>query len=193
MKDDNVDNTAEYRKQELQIDSLIKAQSIQIKAYAESNFDAPQQDTIKVPYNYIDNSTERGIWYSIESIPTDTTYEYQITNGNSIIFPKAKVKYSVSGLNGDLYIEDAEGSTYELGAAGNPNVINAIWRIAFLPSTIRYNGNNYPVGGLTNKGLKVGSKIQVVTPSYWAFGAQTIGKIPGNTPLVYEFEVLEIN
>lgn len=195
MKDsDPVDNTEQYREIEARVDSVLSKQQDAIEAYALAEFDNPVQDTVKIPLNYLGKDVERGIWYDVISEPTDDEYEYEV-NSTGLVYPTVKVKYSVKSLTtGDTYIEDASGSAYVLGGSNaNPNVINQTWMNAFFPYSLSYNGQTLYPKGLTKDGLKTGSKIKVVTPSVWAFDTQNVGDIPANTPLVYEFEVLEIN
>lgn len=71
--------------------------------------------------------------------------------------------------------------------------MNNVWVYAFFPYSIRFNGNDEIIGGLTKDGLKKGSIFRMVTPSYWAFDTRTnIKDIPADSPLIYEFEVLAI-
>ncbi|NQD69734.1 hypothetical protein HP439_03235 [Sphingobacterium shayense] len=194
MKDnDPIDNTEQYRKIEERVDSVLTSQKTQIEAFANSEFENPIKDSIKITLSYLDKTVERGIWYEVTSEPTDDSYEYEIS-GQNLVYPSVKVKYSVKSLTGTTYKEDATGSTYVLGGSNaNANIINQIWGISFFPYSIDYNGQTYYPKGLTKEGLKTGSKIRVVAPSVWAFDTQNVGDIPANTPLVYEFEVLDID
>jgi len=74
--------------------------------------------------------------------------------------------------------------------------MTAAWFYSFYPYSIELNAQERVLGGLTEEGLKVGSKFAVVVPSYLAYGSVSkttdLGTIPANSPLVYEFEVLEI-
>lgn len=191
---DPIDYTEQNRKIEARVDSVLDAQKEATEAYALAEFDNPVQDTVLFPLDYLGKDVERGIWYDVISEPTDDEYEYEV-NSTGVVYPTVKVKYSVKSLTtGETYIEDAAGSAYVLGGANaNPNVINQIWQTAFFPYSLSYNGRTLYANGLTKDGLKTGSKIKVVTPSVWAFDTQNVGDIPANTPLVYEFEVLDIN
>ena len=194
MKDnDPIDNTEQNRQIEKRVDSVLTSQKTQIEAFANSEFENPVKDTIELKLSYLGKDVERGIWYEVISEPTDDSYEYEVTSSGYVI-PSVKVKYSVKSLTGTTYKEDATGSTYVLGGSNaNANVINQVWVNSFFPYSIDYNGQTYYPRGLTKEGLKTGSKIRVVTPSVWAFDTQNVGDIPANTPLVYEFEVLDID
>ncbi len=193
MKDsDPIDNSEQYRQIEARIDSVLTSQKTDIEAFANSEFDNAIKDTVEMALTYLGKDVERGIWYEVISEPTDDSYEYEV-NSSGYVIPSVKVKYSVKSLSGTTYIEDTTGTTYELGGSNaNANVINQTWVNSFFPYSIAYNGKTFYTKGLTEKGLKTGSKIKVVTPSVWAFDTQTVGKIPANEPLVYEFEVLDI-
>ena len=41
-------------------------------------------------------------------------------------------------------------------------------------------------------GLKVGEKAQLVCPPEYAYGSRQMGKIPANTPLLFQVEVVSI-
>lgn len=194
MESDNTDYEAEARKEEQRVDSVLTAQRAAIQAYAAAEFESPREDTVVIPLPRIGKNPKRGIWYEIVSQPTDDSYEYKVNNaGTGLIYPIVKVKYKVSNLSGTVLKADETGSSYSMGSNANNTVVNPIWYYSFFPYSLRYNGQDIKVLGLTEKGLKKGSKIRLVTPSYWAFDNRTVGDIPGNQPLVYEFEVLEIS
>lgn|SRR5690606_24080813 len=192
--DDPIDNTEEYRKIEQRVDSVLTKQKVAIEAYVQNELLNAVEDTVTINLTYLDKVVKRGIWYQIDAEPTDDSFEYEVT-GSGYTIPNAKVKYSVKNLEGTTtYKEDTAGSSYVLGGSNaNPSVFNQVWQSSFYPYSIDYNGNTMYPKGLTKEGLKKGSKITVVTPSIWAFDTQNVGDIPANTPLVYEFEVVEIN
>lgn len=187
------------------LDSLFSAEALEIQKYMRDNSETflnPQEDTVTVRFQYIEKTIKRGIWYSIEETGIEDSYEYKGQLVNSIygtyfapILPKVKLQYTAKLLNGTTVQSDVTGSSYnlsEMAQQANPNIYNNAWRLSFIPYIIKYNGTDEIVGGLTAKGLKKGSKIKVITPSYWAFGTRKVGDIPANSPLVYEFTVLEI-
>ncbi|MGO3306332.1 MAG: FKBP-type peptidyl-prolyl cis-trans isomerase [Sphingobacterium sp.] len=49
------------------------------------------------------------------------------------------------------------------------------------------------MAGLTTEGLRKGSVIKFVTPSPWAYDAKELEKIPANSPLYFEMEVVDIS
>ena len=151
-----------------------------------------------VSVHYLWKKNKRGLWYQVLETPTDNAYEYKGQLVNSYygyyfapILPKVKLKYTAKLLDGTIVQKDLEGSTYDLATTSN-TIFNSAWQISFVPYIIKHNGENKVVNGLTTQGLKKGSKIKVITPSYWAFEKKKVGEIPANSPLVYEFEVLEI-
>ncbi len=190
-KDDNEDYLKQFEEQELRIDSILNAQKIKIEEYVDANLADAKEDSIYYNYRYINKKTKRGIWYRVESEPTDNTYEYKVNStASALIYPVAKLKYSAKLLDGTEVESDETGSTYNFGLTSSK--INSAWIISFFPYAIKLNGDDIVVGGLTKNGLKKGSKITVVTPSPFAYGSAAQSNIPANSPLVYEFEVLEI-
>lgn len=201
-KDDDYDYAKELekaKKAEEKLDSLFSAQHLLIQDYVETNFTNPIEDTVTYRFNYIDKKIKRGIFYQIDSEPTDNSYEYKGQIVNSMygsyfapILPKVKLKYSAKLLNGTVVGEDATGSDFDLSTMAN-TIFNNAWQIAFVPYSIQYNGETRVFGGLTSQGLKKGSKIKMITPSPWAFHERAIGTtIPANSILIYEFEVISI-
>lgn len=187
------------KKEERKIDSIFSSQKLLIEDYIESNFSNPIEDTVTYQYQYIDKKIKRGIFYQIDSEPTDNSYQYkgQIINSAygsyfAPILPKVKLKYSAKLLNGTVVGQETTGSDFDFNTMSE-NIYNSAWQIAFVPYSIQYNGETRVLKGLTQNGLKKGSKIKMITPSPWAFHTKAIGTtIPANSPLVYEFEVLEI-
>ncbi|MFD1768602.1 FKBP-type peptidyl-prolyl cis-trans isomerase [Sphingobacterium suaedae] len=198
MEKDNTDYEAQYRKEEQAIDSILNKQKTQIQDYVASTeaFEGATADTVTFRYQYLDKRTTRGIYYKVVQAPTDNSYEYKLqSNGSQLayVWPTVKLKYKATLLDGTLVKEDATGTDYSFASA-NTKIMNQSWVYAFFPYSITFNGDVVPVGGLTKDGLKKGSIFRMVTPSQWAFGARTdVDKVPANSPIVYEFEVLEIS
>lgn len=195
--DDYGKQEEELKKQEQAIDELLTAQKIKIEEFINKGefFTNPQEDTVKMVYSFIDKKdTKRGIWYEYLNEPTESDYEYKVSfNGMNyqLVYPTVKLKYHAYLLDGTLVQSDEEGTTYNFNSAG-AKIINNSWVYAFFPYSIKYDGKDLVINGLTKKGLQKGSKFRMVTPSVFAFGTNTNDKIPANSPLAYEFEVLEI-
>jgi len=199
---DKGDNMDEYyrqiEEQERKIDASLAADKIKIEDYLASLteedalFDA-EADTVKFPFSILDKDVRRGLWYKVITPPTDDSYEYKINGTGYLTYPKVKLNYTAKLLDGTL-VESVETENFDFGAQSA--VINYTWFYSFFPYSIRLNGDDRTVGGLTRDGLKKGSKFAVVTPSYFAYGSVVktggVENIPANSPLVYEFEVLEI-
>ena len=178
------------RQQEQELDNIFSAEAVKIKEYALANFLEPQEDTLKYRYQVLDKTIKRGLWYDIETEPSeedDKAYEYKL-NSAGVTFPRVKLKYTAKLLDGTV-VESDEGD-YDLSQTSR--IINTAWKISFIPYSIKLNGDPMIIGGLTKNGLKKGSIIRVISPSPWAYGATKTDKIPANSPLVYEFEVLSI-
>lgn len=149
-----------------------------IKAYAEEHFDNPQE------------SQEYNIWYEVLEQGDPGSYEYKLVkdpndpNREYIEAPEVTVKYILRLLDNTV-VETKDDAKFFLDGT-----IRA-WQYAFLPKEI--DGRRIEIPGLTETGLKAGSKIRIVTPSIWAYGNGGNENIPPNSPLVYDIEVLEIS
>ncbi|TYR35002.1 hypothetical protein FXV77_13700 [Sphingobacterium phlebotomi] len=205
MKDnDDIDYEAEALKQEKTLDSLLSAEKIKIQDYLALTEGNWQEDTVTISLPRLGKTVKRGIWYEVLAEPTqvdDEAYEYELSTSyaNQINPPtKVKLKYAVYSLTSETPLkEDATGSDYNFTNT-NTNLTVA-WLIGFSPYTIQYNGNNVNLGllaGLTEKGLKKGSEIRIISPSYWSTplysGQQAPDYLPSNAPAIYKFEVLGI-
>lgn len=198
-KGDDVDYEAQYLQEERRIDSILSNQKTAIQAYVAAEFTTPVAvaDTATFTLPRLGKKVGRGMYYQVLSAPTDNTYEYKF-NGSSFVVPTVKVKYWVSTLNKTVVHKDEVGGTYTLNTQNTG--YNYVWMYSFYPYSITYNGVQLKIdqagfnfGGLTKDGLKAGSKFRVITPSLWVFDTTTVGTIPPNQPLVYEFEVVSIN
>ena len=138
-------------------------------------------------------SDTTGIWFEVVNPGSAGSYEYKIVdtvnyNGQTVKalrLPTVTVKYAGKLITNDIVFDSNQteaGFTSKLG-----DLITA-WQFAFLPKSVGATS----FGGLTAKGLQKGSKIRVVTPSVYAYGNRDYGKIPPNSPLFFEIEVLDI-
>lgn len=191
---DNYDYEAEYLKQDKYVDSLLDAEKTKIEDYVSANFENAIEDTTKYPFAILDKEVKRGIWYEVISEPTDDSYEYKLNaNQTNVLYPTWKLKYSVKLLNSETPVmSDLEGSSYNMSTSTGSNVFTQAWVIALFPSKYKINSQEINYIGLTEKGQKKGSKIRVIVPSIYAYGNKSQDKIPANSPLVYEFEILDI-
>lgn len=57
------------------------------------------------------------------------------------------------------------------------------WQVAFYPRDVR---------GILDGGLQIGDVIRIITPSPYAYGPQATSKVPANTPLDFEIEVVDL-
>ncbi|MBL1410871.1 FKBP-type peptidyl-prolyl cis-trans isomerase [Sphingobacterium faecale] len=200
-KKDTTDWNAEYLKQEKHIDSLLNKDKLKIEDYIDDTF---QEDSVKIRFTFLNKSVKRGIWYKVTGTPTEEdeqAYKYEPNTsgyqGLPVVAPKVTLKYTARLLDGSTLsngtlVENEESGEYDLGSS-TTKVINSAWYVSFFPYSIRINEQDTRIiGGLTKTGLKKGSKITVVTPSYWAYQGLSTDKRPANSPLVYEFEVLSI-
>ncbi len=144
-----------------------------IEEYAKANLSAPSFNE------------SWGIWYEIIDPGEPGSYEYKVTSQGGLEFPTVTVKYTGQLLDGTVFDSRQEDEGVKLSLGGN--IITA-WPVAFFPQKIEDND----VNGLTVSGLQKGAKIRFVTPSRWAYANQSSGKIPANSPLDFEIEVLDI-
>lgn len=129
-----------------------------------------------------------GIWLQILEPGDNNSYTYQVSASGGILAPRISVKYKGTLLDGTVFDESKDDKAVEMSLA---SVIEA-WQLAFLPKTFRFNGVDYTTGGLTPNGFKKGAKFRIVTPSPWAYDTATREKIPANSPLYFEIEVVDI-
>lgn len=165
---------------------VVKEQAPLLKAYVEN------------PENEWNNpllDTTWGIWYEILAPGQSDSYTYKYNAYGQIIAPTIEVKYKGQLLNGTIFDQTDSTSTSSKTRTFNLGGLIRAWHYAFLPKTIDYNGQNYPAPGISTNGLKKGSKIRFVTPSPWGYDDddRTAEKIPANSPLVFEIEVVNIS
>ncbi|WDF68255.1 FKBP-type peptidyl-prolyl cis-trans isomerase [Sphingobacterium oryzagri] len=159
----------------VRIRGIIAEQAGAVKTFADQNLTNAKLDTAS------------GIWYQVVQAGDENSYTYEVTPGG-ISAPTVEVKYKGTLLNGTVFDETAVGKTAQLPLA---QLVQA-WRYAFWPKTLRFNGVTYQLGGLTPTGLKKGSIIKFVTPSPWAYDTRSSEKIPANSPLYFEIEVVNL-
>ncbi len=152
-----------------------------IKSYVNSNY----------PEMTLNDTT--GIWFEIVDEGMPNSYEYKVVDTTNMYgqtvkalrMPTITVRYT-GKLISDNSVFDSNTTTAGLTSKLN-NLIGA-WQLAFIPKDI----GEFKFGGLTPSGLQIGSKIRIVTPSYYGYGASQQGKIPANSPLFFEIEVVNI-
>jgi len=200
-KGDDTDYEELLRREEVRVDSLLRVQKPDIEAYVQALPDVAdwREDTVKVTFFRLPNqpTVNRGIWYRVVSdADADNTYDYRInSSGNAVVLPTLKLKYKASLLNGTEVQSEQTGGDYSFSVLmnGPSNVFNVAWYYSFFPYSIKFNGDDKIISGLTKDGLRKGSKLHVVVPSYYAFDQRSVDKIPANSSLVYEFEVVGID
>ncbi|MEN5056156.1 FKBP-type peptidyl-prolyl cis-trans isomerase [Sphingobacterium kitahiroshimense] len=142
----------------------------------------------KLPLAVLD--TNSGIWYQMIS-EGDGVYQY-IAKDSTIygqtkkvpVAPKISVRYTGQLLDGTVFDQNQS----QEGMTGFLTQYIPAWQIAFFPKKI----GDLNLGGLTVKGLSKGTKIRIITPSYWAYQNMSNGKIPSNSPLDFMIEVVDI-
>lgn len=199
MKDDSAEREEEQRRQQEEVAASLAADKIKIEEYLlENPSETPggwQEDDREETFSLIGKTVKTGIHFEVLAVPTeedDEAFEYEFSSSTGPVPPKVRVNYTASLLDG-TEVQSGENENIDFATfQSSSNIYNGVWIISFFPKSYRVNGEDRPYYGLTAKGLKKGSHIRVVTPSYWAFYNRTVGEIPANSPLVYEFEVLGI-
>ncbi|WP_353125132.1 FKBP-type peptidyl-prolyl cis-trans isomerase [Parapedobacter pyrenivorans] len=159
----------------------------EIEAYAEANLVNPQFDE------------ETGIWYEITSMGDPTSFEYKavLSQSDNRYYPEAPdvwVNYTGKLLNGTVFDTKDEAAGVKMSFN---NIIQG-WIYVFFPEKILVDKDGDPLEkpldfvGFTSSGLKKGAKVRFVVPSYLAYGNAANGKIPANSPLDFEIEVINI-
>lgn len=162
-----------------------------IEAYAKEHLDAPQYKDIQ----------GKRVWFEVVVPGNPTSYQYKVSEsssnpGQQLLIPaEAIVSYEGRLVNNNTVFESKEDQKFIISL----NSIIPAWQLAFFPEEFRYDEDgellDEPIefGGLTDEGLKVGSVIRIVTPSYWAYQNVSQGSsIPANSPLFFEITVSEI-
>ncbi|PRD51338.1 hypothetical protein C5749_18155 [Sphingobacterium gobiense] len=199
MKDDSAEREAEQRRQQEAIVASLAADKLKIDTYLAANpSEAPggwQADSREETFSLLGKTVKTGIHFEVVTVPSeedDEAFEYEFSSSTGPVPPKVRVNYTASLLDG-TEVQSGENENIDFATfQSSSNVYNGVWIISFFPKSYRVNGEDVPYYGLTAKGLKKGSHIRVIAPSYWAFYDKKVGDIPANSPLVYEFEVLSI-
>lgn len=153
---------------------------------AEPVYDPNKQVELEIPIikKYVDTLSSATleqddkilIWYQYEELNTgEDLYDYTYDD-NTLRWPRVKVNYVGRLLDGTVF-DEGEDTFFDL------QTLVGSWHVVFFPGA---------QGGLLEKGLQVGDKIRFVMPSYWGFGPEAQPKIPANSPLDFEIEVLEL-
>lgn len=198
IKDNSSKIEDQNRQREETIAASLAADKVKIEAYVAANpseaLGGWREDETEYALNLIGKKPKRGFWFEVLELPTEAddeayTYEFE---GQGFKAPKVKLTYSVELLDGTK-VQGEENGDFDFSTLSmNSSIYNDTWFVSFFPKSIRWNSQDITTGGLTSKGLKTGSIIRVVAPSFFAFGGRTVGDIPANSPLVYRFEVLSI-
>ena len=168
---DSDNGLGDYEENLKRIDSILKAQAPILKEYAEQNFGENAK---------IDSTT--GIWYEVLESTVDSTYEY-IKTGNSWVPVVATINYKGELMNGTEF-DSRNNVEMEI------NRVIPAWLQIFYPE------NNSPnaLSGILPHGLLIGNKIRFIAPSPYCYDNKPDknGKIPVNSPLIFNIEVLKL-
>ena len=138
------------------------------------------------------SSDTTGIWYEILEEGNHESYTYKVVDtvttsytGKALRSPTVTVRYTGKLVSDNSVFQTNQS---EEGLTNKVNGFISCWYYAFVPKSIQ----QYSIGGLTQLGLKKGSKIRIVSPSYYCYGNNSVGNIPPNSPLYFEIEVVDI-
>ncbi|MGJ1419796.1 FKBP-type peptidyl-prolyl cis-trans isomerase [Sphingobacterium spiritivorum] len=172
IKDDDVFNDYEQYQKE----------SVDIQNYIRTNFPTAKKDTTGIWFELIEEGEGENFQYKTETVSDPNT-------GQSVVralAPTVTVKFTGKLLSGSVVQNNQTETGIAVSLAQQP----ASWQLAFLPYEI--SGVTTQIRGLTRNGLKTGSIIRFVTPSYYAYGNMTVGQVPANSPLDYTIEVIKM-
>ncbi|TYR35001.1 peptidylprolyl isomerase [Sphingobacterium phlebotomi] len=166
------------------IEALLEEQAPILKDFAEE----------RLPGAVLDDST--GIWFKIHEPGEEGSYSYRLVPGSmgrlSLSNPTVKVKYVGKLLNGDVFDETTADDPKKETFSSPLGSLIVAWNYAFYPKEIRLNGNDYKIGGLTEKGLQKGAIIEFVAPSPYCYDNAASDDIPADSPLHFYIEVVDI-
>ncbi|MGO3194921.1 MAG: FKBP-type peptidyl-prolyl cis-trans isomerase [Sphingobacterium sp.] len=166
----------------VRIQKVLTEQAGDLEQFAKTNFETPvHHDSL-------------GIWYDVVNPGEADPFSY-IISGGRVVSPKITVIYKGTLLDGTVFDESDDKDTADKVETREFDLSRMIkaWQSAFLPKVVNYNGYSIPMAGLTTEGLRKGSVIKFVTPSPWAYDAKELEKIPANSPLYFEMEVVDIS
>jgi len=172
MKDGDVFNDYEQYERDILV----------IESYVKSNLPKATRDSTGIWFEVIKQGTGENFQYKTETVDDPKTGQKVVR----ALAPNITVRYTTRLLNGTVVQDEQKEEGISLPFLAQP----ASWQLAFLPYEI--SGVTTQIRGLTRNGLKPGSVIRFVTPSFYAYGNVTIGKIPANSPLDYTIEVLKM-
>lgn len=192
--DNDADWAEEQRRRDsinnARIEALLEEQAPILEAFTEEH----------IPGAVLDDST--GIWFKIHEPGEDGSYTAWLAPGSmgglALARPTVEVKYIGKLLTGDVFDEtsadDPEDETrsFQIGNDNMGRGLIAAWNLAFYPKEVRLNGNDYKIGGLTEKGLQKGSIIEFVAPSPYCYDNAVSENIPADSPLHFYIEVVDI-
>lgn len=119
-------------------------------------------------------------------------------NGYSFIEQKATIDYTGKLLSGTVFDktdDPTKGTDFPFAMNLNTGEVGGllpVWVISFLPTKISFDSKEQEVGMIFEKGAQVGSHYRIIFPSFYGYGSQSDGTIPGNSSLEFEIKVLKM-
>ena len=192
--DNNNDDWAEEQRRinRARIEALLKEQASELKTFAETNFGEDAQ---------FDDST--GIWFKVHEPGEEGSYTRWLVPGSvgglALASPTVEVKYVGKLMrNGEIFDQTSEDDPKDNTRSFQLGGVIPAWDLAFYPKELRLNGNDYQIGGLTEKGLQKGAIIEFVAPSPYCYDNKEQKNkdgevtIPSDSPLHFYVEVVDI-
>lgn len=141
-----------------------------------------------------------GIWYEIINEGEPDSYEYTIKDTLNASWIRSEAIMNYKGRlvsDGSIFDETKDitkGDTLPLlfnFNNGQTSVIGA-FNIAIFPKKMTVNDKELDLGELFEDGAQNGSKFRIIAPSYYGYGNRQNGKIPANSPLDFEVDILKM-
>ncbi|MBE8722275.1 FKBP-type peptidyl-prolyl cis-trans isomerase [Sphingobacterium pedocola] len=155
---------------------------------------------VKQHYPNAQQYENSGLWYEIIEPGEPDSYDYDIkdTLNQKWIFAEGIINYKgklvADGTVFDETKDITKGDTLPIYMSlntGNASVITA-WIYAFSPKDLTVDDKDLDLGIIFTNGAQNGARFRIITPSQYAYGRSVQGKIPANSPLDFEVEVLKM-
>lgn len=171
----------------LRVEALLEEQAPILASFVEENFPNDKEWRL-------DDST--GIWFKVHEPGEAGSYTRWLVPGSmgglALANPTIEVKYVGKLLNGNIFDETSDDDPDKETLSSPLGGLITAWQNAFFPKEYNLNGNDYKIGGLTEKGLQKGAIIEFVAPSPYCYDNTESDDIPADSPLHFYIEVVDI-
>lgn len=155
---------------------------------------------VKKKYPKAKQFEDSGFWYEIFNEGVEGSFEYEPTNSNGyhILDLQVTADYTGKLLDGTVFdkTQDPDKATPFRFASnlttGETGGLIPAWILSFLPTKTTVDGKEVKTGFIFEQGAQVGAHFRIITPSIYAYGRSSNGKIPANSPLEFEIKILKM-